>query len=148
MNKLLYGGIKPEGWLDTLRATNIGYQCKFKMPDFVVTVKGNVEDNCVENLDNIIITQEPPVGDTIAESMDVKVYIRDLCGNTEVVDCYVEVQDRKEIVKLEAFDVDSCVSDDAIVDLDAKSVTTHSSSALKITRSAGLPTSMLPAGSL
>ncbi len=118
--------IKPEGWLDTLRATNIGYQCKFKMPDFVVTVKGNVEDNCVENLDNIIITQEPPVGDTIAESMDVKVYIKDLCGNTEVVDCYVEVQDRKEIVKLEAFDVDSCVSDDAIVDLDAKSVVNYS----------------------
>ena len=118
--------IKPEGWLDTLRATNIGYQCKFKVPDFVVTVKGNVEDNCVENLDNIIITQEPPVGDTIAESMDVKVYIKDLCGNTEVIDCYVEVQDRKEIVKLEAFDVDSCVSDDAIVDLDAKSVVNYS----------------------
>lgn len=118
--------IKPEGWLDTLRATNIGYQCKFKVPDFVVTVKGNVDDNCVENLDNIIITQEPPVGDTIAESMGVKVYIKDLCGNTEVIDCYVEVQDRKEIVKLEAFDVDSCVSDDAIVDLDAKSVVNYS----------------------
>jgi gliding motility-associated-like protein len=58
--------------------------------------------------------------------MDVKVYIKDLCGNTEVIDCYVEVQDRKEIVKLEAFDVDSCVSDDAIVDLDAKSVVNYS----------------------
>lgn len=111
--------IKPEGWLDTLRASHIGEssKCMFRMPDFKIGVIGNVVDDCVEDPDLIKVEQKPEAGTEISSSMDVFVIISDVCGIEDTVKCHVLVQDRKEIVSVSAFNVDSCVSDDNIVDI-------------------------------
>ncbi|MCR4857768.1 MAG: hypothetical protein K5890_06190, partial [Bacteroidales bacterium] len=81
------------GYTTTLSA-NVS-NCTYTYPDFTTSVKGYSTDNCTAQA-NLTVTQNPADGSSIsqtasAQTLPVKVYVADACGNKDSVTVTVTV---------------------------------------------------------
>lgn len=107
----------PLDWSDTA-LSNYLKGCLFSVPDFEEDLRSEevIQDNC-SSLDNIKISQYPAAGDTIKKTTTIYITISDPCGKDTVVTKVVYVQERDEILSLEAYDITKCGSDSSAIDL-------------------------------
>ncbi len=107
----------PLDWSDTA-LSNYLKGCLFSVPDFEEDLRSEevIQDNC-SSLDNIKISQYPAAGDTIKKTTTIYITISDPCGKDTVVTKVVYVQERAEILSLEAYDITKCGSDSSAIDL-------------------------------
>lgn len=107
----------PLDWSDTA-LSNYLKGCLFSVPDFEEDLRSEevIQDNC-SSLDNIKISQYPAAGDTIKKTTTIYITISDPCGKDTVVTKVVYVQERDEILSLDAYDITKCGSDSSVIDL-------------------------------
>ena len=107
----------PLDWSDTA-LSNYLKGCIFSVPDFEEDLRSEevIQDNC-SSLDNIKISQYPAAGDTIKKTTTIYITISDPCGKDTVVTKVVYVQERDEILSLDAYDITKCGSDSSVIDL-------------------------------
>ncbi|MEE3485299.1 MAG: gliding motility-associated C-terminal domain-containing protein, partial [Bacteroidales bacterium] len=110
----------PDNWDDYVLA-DFQKKCTFKVPDFSEEVRAFIHDNCSEN-ENITIVQVPKAGSLIKQSIDVKIYVYDMCENADSTIKHVKVQDGASIAHLTAYDIDSCVTDDQGISLASQDI--------------------------
>ena len=92
------GGDKTKPVIATGYTTTLGANvssCNYTYPDFTTNVKGYSTDNCTAQAD-LTVTQNPAAGSTItqttsAQTLPVKVYVADACGNNDYVTVTVTV---------------------------------------------------------
>ena len=92
------GGDKTKPVIGTGYTTTLGAEvssCTYTYPDFTTNVKGFSTDNCTAQAD-LTVTQNPAAGSTItqttsAQTLPVKVYVADACGNNDYVTVTVTV---------------------------------------------------------
>lgn len=110
----------PDGWRDSVLAKNFK-ECIFGVPDMTIDARGMVSDDCTES-NNITIIQHPAAGTRIDHSMRVWIYAIDKCGNKDSLSRFVIVQQPSTIVTLEAYDMDTCVSQELTLSLATQNV--------------------------
>ena len=97
----------PSDW-DEYDLADLEGHCTFKIPSYAEKVKAFASDNCSESL---TIVQVPAAGTIVSEPTDVMIYVYDVTGNVDSLSKKVFVQYAKEIAKLYATNVDSCITD-------------------------------------
>ncbi len=110
----------PEGWRDSILAKNFK-SCIFGVPDMTIDARDIVSDDCTES-NNITIIQIPEAGTHIDRSTTVWIYAIDKCGNKDSLSRFVIVQQPATIVSLEAYDMDTCLSQDLMLSLSTQNV--------------------------
>ena len=110
----------PEGWRDSILAKNFK-SCIFGVPDMTIDARDIVSDDCTES-NNITILQIPEAGTHIDRSTTVWIYAIDKCGNKDSLSRFVIVQQPATIVSLEAYDMDTCLSQDLMLSLSTQNV--------------------------
>ena len=80
---------------DTELPAILAATCQYSYPDFTASVKGVSTDNCTADT-ALVVTQSPAAGTSITvtslpQTLPVKVYVEDLCGNKDSVAVNVTV---------------------------------------------------------
>ncbi|MCQ2210570.1 MAG: gliding motility-associated C-terminal domain-containing protein [Paludibacteraceae bacterium] len=114
----------PENW-DDYDLADLDSHCTFRIPGYAETVRAFATDNCSEQLS---IVQVPAAGTIVDKATDVMIYVYDVTGNVDSLSKKVVVQYAKEIAKLYAVDVDSCISDAQSISLASQKIRTASGS--------------------
>ena len=114
----------PSDW-DEYDLADLEGHCTFKIPSYAEKVKAFASDNCSESL---TIVQVPAAGTIVSEPTDVMIYVYDVTGNVDSLSKKVFVQYAKEIAKLYATNVDSCITDDQGISLASQKIRSASGS--------------------
>ncbi len=110
----------PDNWNNPVLAKSLK-GCEFEVPDFTVSIKSMLEDNCSEN-GQLTVKQVPAPGSSIKQSMDVWIYVYDMCGNMDSTSKFVRVQLLNSIVSVSAPSRDTCVFDELGVSLASQDI--------------------------
>lgn len=110
----------PNDWLDTIVAINMKH-CIQGVPEVDNKAKQYVVDLC-SDVSDVTIWQVPAAGTVITSSVNVWIYARDLCGNTDSVMVCVMYQQPKTTTSIAAYNTTICGSDTSSVDLTSQSI--------------------------
>lgn len=112
--------VEPIDWNSYTLADLMGL-CEFYAPNLYDKIKDNIIDECTGKA-GIRVTQTPEAGVRMDSSMYVELKIEDLCGNDTTLVKFVKVQHKEMIVTVNAYNIDSCVTDDRGISLNSPSV--------------------------